>query len=89
MLTSVYTLARLGTGPDMSDSLATIINRFHAEDDGCWERKKRKRRGWGLKGDWCQQGRSGGGHRRQLSGKGKKKNLNLICNDNQEIVMQQ
>lgn len=75
MLTSVYTLARLGTGPDMSDSLAKMVKRFQAEDDGCWERKKRRRRRWGLRGTDANRAGVGEGHRGQLSEKGKEDNL--------------
>lgn len=33
MLTSVYTRARLGTGPDMSDSLAEMVGRYYCSSD--------------------------------------------------------
>lgn len=62
----MYTRARLGTGPDMSDSLAKMV-RFEAAADGCGGRKRRRRR-WGLKGTDANRAGVREGNRGQLSG---------------------
>lgn len=63
MLTSVYTRARLGTGPDISDSLAEMVGRRYCSSDHskCGLDGRRGGKVGRGKGEFSQKGQGVGG----------------------------